>query len=76
VQILQHSRAEFRTAPGRVEIIVPQDQRSTGCLCSHLRDPESAGVTEVKEAGRRWRKTPAILGVRSHGGYFVTGFRS
>jgi hypothetical protein len=33
-------------------------------------------VTEVKEAGRRWRKTPAILGVRSHGGYFVTGFRS
>ena len=59
-KILLKGLHKFRTAAIGIEIVVAQEQLALALGGTLGGDPESAGVTEVEEAGRRWGEAATI----------------
>ena len=59
-QVLDHRCREFRAAALRVKVFVAKNQRATPLSRVPRRNPECPRVPQVKQAGGRGRKPPAI----------------
>ena len=59
---------EIQPETDGIQIIITQDQNAFGLSRSFGGDPECTGVTQMKMAGGRRRKTPAIAGSRQDEG--------
>jgi hypothetical protein len=69
-QIFNDGVAKFRTAASGIEILDPQDERTSVSLRAFLRAPESNGVADMKITGRRGSDPAAVMDFRFQIGDF------
>jgi hypothetical protein len=60
MQIFEHRRNEFLAAAERIEIFVPQDERSAFGARTRLRNPERACMAEMEKPRGRRRQSSAV----------------
>jgi hypothetical protein len=59
-EVLNCGLNKLSTAAGAIQIIHAQKEFAARCARPHLRNPERAGMTEMKKTGRRRRDASAI----------------
>src|SRR5688500_17017488 len=65
-KVLEHGLNEIQAKADCIQIIITQNQHALGVSRAFSGDPEGTGMAQMKVACGRWRKTPAIPGIR-HG---------
>jgi hypothetical protein len=60
VQILEHCIGELRFRPLWIQILISQNQDTTGIARSRIRRPESSGMAHMQQSRRRGSNAPPI----------------